>query len=181
MLEIIDKLDMKVLNFVYENLHTHILDRIMPIITFLGDGGMIWIIICIILLITKKHRKAGIILACSLILSAITGNLVLKPLIHRARPFTKVPGMKLLIEKPLETYSFPSGHSGSSFAAAGAIAHYSWKHSIPFFILASLIAFSRMYLYVHYPLDVVAGAILGLTCSHLSAYFAKYFFAKNSR
>lgn len=154
-------LDRNILDFIQRNMRNSFVDSIMPFITALGDAGIVWIILCIILLITKKYRKAGIVCALSLIITAILGEGIIKNIIQRARPFMSDENLVLLIAKP-KTFSFPSGHTASSFAAAAALAGYIKPYGKLFFIPAALIAFSRLYLYVHFPSDVIAGIILGI-------------------
>lgn len=122
--------------------------------------GWIWIAAAVIFLINKKYRRTGIELVFGLASSAITGNILLKNLAARDRPcwIKELPNM--LISVPLD-YSFPSGHTMSSFAAAVIIMRSNKKAGCPAMLLAVLIAFSRLYLYVHFPSDVLAGALLG--------------------
>ena len=143
------------------NLHNEFLDTILPVISSFGDGGIGWIILSIILLCIPKYRKAGLAMALSLIFCLLIGNLTLKPLIARPRPYSYFPEMQLLIP-PLEDFSFPSGHTFASFAAASALFLHHRKEGIAALILAAVIAFTRMYLYVHFPTDILAGIILGI-------------------
>ncbi len=161
MIDFIEQLDTNILNSIYNDLHNKVLDFIMPIITFLGNGYLLWIVVAIVLTISKKYRKAGITMALALILCAIFGETLIKNIIKRPRPYEGVAGIQLLIPK-LSSYSFPSGHTLSSFAAAFVVFKYIRKWAIPAFVIAALIAFSRMYLYVHYPSDVLMGAVLGI-------------------
>ncbi len=150
-----------------------VLDTIFTVITKLGDEGLIWIAIAIVFLCFKKTRKIGITMGLGLIITTIVGNEILKPLIQRPRPFDTpgalLDGDSLLVSRPGQ-YSFPSGHTGSSFASAVAIVLYDRKWGIPALILAALIAFSRLYVYVHFPTDIMAGTVLG-TLSALIAFF----------
>lgn len=143
-----------------QNWHNPVLDFLMPIITHLGSGGILWIALAITLLFFKKTRKFGILIGVSLLLSMILGNYILKPLVARPRPFETVSGVSMLITPP-DGYSFPSGHTITSFAAATVLWFRSWKLALPATIVASLIGFSRMYLFCHYLTDVAAGALLG--------------------
>ncbi len=150
-------------------MHSYVMDKAMVTITSLGNGGVVWIAIAVLLMINKKYRKIGFIVLGALTISAVLGEGIFKHLIQRIRPCADIPAINMLIAKPL-SYSFPSGHSASSFAAAAVLANYFKKYKFIFFGLAFLIAFSRLYLYVHYPTDVLAGIILGLICSKVSIY-----------
>lgn len=132
----------------------------MPKITFLGNAGWIWIAAAVIFLIYKKYKRTGIELVCGLLSCLIIGNIFLKNLVARERPcwIRELPDM--LVSVPLD-YSFPSGHTLSSFAAAVIIMRSNKKAGFAAMLLAVLIAFSRLYLYVHFPSDVLAGALLG--------------------
>lgn len=165
-MSLIQNLDNAILLFIKNNMHWYMMDKAMVVITSLGNGGAIWIVIACVLIISKKYRKAGLMLSGALILGTVFGEGILKHVVHRIRPCASIPAANLLISKPL-SYSFPSGHTTSSFAAAGVLAQYFKDYAFGFFTLASLIAFSRLYLYVHYPTDVLAGIILGLICSRI--------------
>ena len=156
-------MDFKIL-YLINKLHTPLLDRIMIFITELGNAGIIWIAIAIILLFIKKTRKCGILMLISLILGLILGNIILKNLIQRARPCWIDTNVTLLIPIPKD-YSFPSGHTLASFEAATIIFLHNKKWGIISTMLAIFIAFSRMYLFVHFPTDILAGAILGIIIS----------------
>lgn len=169
MMSLLQRLDSSILVFIKNNMHSFTMDKIMVITTSLGDLGFIWLLIAALLIINKKYRKVGIMAIVALILATVLGEGILKHLVQRIRPSADIPAINLLIEKPL-SYSFPSGHTTSSFAVAGVLSKYLKKYSLVFLGLASLIAFSRLYLYVHYPSDVLAGIILGLLCSKLVIY-----------
>lgn len=152
---------------------TPFLDSLFTVITKLGDEGLIWIAIAIVFLCFKKTRKIGITMGLGLIITTILGNEILKKIVERPRPFDTpgalLDGDSLLVSRPGQ-FSFPSGHTGSSFASAVSIVLYDRKWGIPALILAALIAFSRLYVYVHFPTDIMAGTILG-TISALIAFF----------
>lgn len=152
--------------YAINNLHNPILDKIMVAITNLGDAGVIWIGIAIILLFRKNTRKCGSLMLVSMALGLILGNVVLKNLIARERPCWIDSKIPLLIPIPHD-YSFPSGHTLASFEAAVMIYLHSKKWGAISFILAILIAFSRMYLFVHFPTDILCGAALGTLISLL--------------
>ena len=148
-----------ILDYIQAHLRSGFFDTVMPLITALGNGGAIWIGCSAVLLLIPKTRKTGAAMAGSLILEALCCNVILKPLIGRIRPCEVNAAVQLLIAHPTD-FSFPSGHTGASFAAVSAL-YFSrnrlWRVAL---ILAALIAFSRLYLYVHYPSDVLAGAFI---------------------
>lgn len=150
-----------VLDFIQSHLRCNLLDTVMPLITALGDVGAIWICSTVVLLLIPKTRRAGVIMAVSLVLESLCCNVILKPLVARVRPFDVNTAVQLLIARPLD-FSFPSGHTGASFAAVSALYFSKNRLWIPSLIIAVLIAFSRLYLYVHYPSDVLAGALIGI-------------------
>jgi len=161
-------LDKIILNFLYDNFSCPVLDKIMVFITWLGNIGWIWIAAALLFILFKKHRELGIIMILSLLLALLVGNALMKPLFQRERPFINAPQINLLISAPAD-YSFPSGHAFSSFAAATVIWLYKKRWGIYAVTLAALISFSRLYLYVHYPTDVLAGIILGI-CAAIASY-----------
>ena len=169
MISLVHRFDSFILLVIKNNMHGIVMDKVMVILSYLGNGGIIWIIIAVILMSRKKYRKIGVMVLLALILSTIIGEEILKNVVKRIRPSANIPAVNLLIEKPL-SYSFPSGHTASSFAVAGVLAKYFKNYAFEFFSLAFLIGFSRLYLYVHYPTDVLAGVALGLICSRIILY-----------
>lgn len=156
-------LDGKIVLFVAENLRCAFLDAVMPFITALGDGGLLWIVIALVLLLFRKTRCCGVAMIGALLFSLLLCNLIIKPIVARERPFFAIPEIVLLIPPPGET-SFPSGHASSSFAAATAVLLFHKKSGVAALLIASLIAFSRLYLSVHYLSDILAGVVLGILC-----------------
>ena len=156
--------DLPILDWIAAHLQCGFLDFIMPCITLLGDGGIFWIACAVILLFTKKYRKTGLGMGAALILGLIVCNMILKPWVGRIRPYDLQEQLgntiPLLIERQHD-FSFPSGHTIASFEAATVLMLHNKKLGIPALILACLIAFSRLYLYVHYPTDVITSVILG--------------------
>lgn len=142
--------------YALQELHNPILDRIMIFITTLGDDGLFWIAIGVVCLFLKKHRKMGFQLLISMLCTFIIGNLILKNIFARPRPCDIDAAVQLLISRP-HGHSFPSGHSINSMVAAVALFLNNKKIGIPAVIIATLIGFSRMYLFVHFPTDVLAG------------------------
>lgn len=155
-----------------QTLHTPVLDKLMVAITGLGDGGIFWIILAVVLLLFKRTRTAGLTMGIALIMGLIAANLILKPLIGRVRPYEAAGFAQLLIGKPVDA-SFPSGHTQASFACAGVIYYYFRKAGLAAYVLAVLIAFSRMYLFVHYPTDILGGLLLGVLWGILSVKLMK--------
>ncbi len=179
------------------------LNAIMTFITHLGDTpGIIWFVIGICLLIPRKTRKLGVLLFAGLAISGLINNVVLKDLIQRERPFLlweKNPEVWLragytyewpeLIEKPKpESWSFPSGHTSTSIGAAFALLLGCCKKGekkylsvgIPAFIISLLIGFSRIYVHVHFPTDVIAGALVGLICGFIAFLLIDKLFMKKA-
>lgn len=157
-------IDLEVLNLIQKYLKYSFMDSFMVFITTLGNKGLIWIIISMLLIIKKEYRKIGLYALVALILVTVLGEGILKNVIGRARPFVGIEGIELLIKEP-SSFSFPSGHTAISFVMAAVLGHKVKKIRIPLYILASLIAFSRLYLFVHNPSDIVAGIALGFLCS----------------
>lgn len=163
MIPFINNIDQTILFFIQNNFHFPVLDKIMIAATIAGEKGLIWVLVSVLLMTNRKTRPVGILALAALTLSATLGDGLLKHLIQRPRPYTAFPGVRLLVDE-LTTYSFPSGHAASSFTAAVVLNKYLKKFSPIFWIAAILIAFSRLYLFMHYPSDIVAGAVLGLLC-----------------
>lgn len=162
--------DLLILNWIQENMRHPLLDKIMPLISHLGDSGICWILVTLILLTVRQHRKIGLSLSAGLILDALFCNLLLKPIIKRLRPCDLYQTTVLLIPCPKD-YSFPSGHTMASFVSAFILYQYNKTWGRLAYILATLIGLSRLYLYVHFPSDVLSGAILGIGIG----YFVKLF------
>jgi len=137
-----------------------VFDAVMPFISALGNSAFIWIVIGIVFLCLKKYKVFGINVLIALILCGLIGNLGLKPLFARVRPYDIYTDVVLLIPRPRD-YSFPSGHTMSSFAAAAVMFRYNKRFGGLACLLASAIAFSRLYLYVHFPTDIIGGIVVG--------------------
>lgn len=154
-----------------QNLRCDFLDSFMPFITSFGNRGFIWIVIGIIMCVFKKSRKAGAAVLLALLVGYIFGNMVLKNVFARQRPCWINDGVDMLINMPHD-FSFPSGHTLSSFVAAFTIYFYNKKIGVLTIIFAALIAFSRLYLYVHFPSDVLGG----IAIAFIIAFGMKKFF-----
>lgn len=177
-----ESFDLPILEWIIANLQCAFLDAVMPVITLLGDAGIFWIAIAAVLLLFPKHRKAGASMLLALIMGVLLCNVILKPLCQRIRPYDyqlQHFGVQIqLLVTGLHDFSFPSGHTIASFEAATALLIHNRKLGIPAMIVASLIAFSRLYLYVHYPTDVIASIILGVGLAFLACLIVKTVWAK---
>lgn len=159
--------ELGILDKIQDVLKSGFMDGFMPFVSKLGNEGIIWIILALVLLIMPKTRRIGSTVAAALVLDVLLCNVFLKPLIARPRPFTH-NDFELLIKIP-SGFSFPSGHTAVSFSAAFALLFSKSKLFVPALILAIIIGFSRMYLYVHFPTDILAGIVVGLICGKISS------------
>ena len=168
--------DLPILDWIAANLWCPVLDTVMPIITMFGDGGIFWIAISVILLFTRKHRKTGLSMAFALSMGLLVCNIILKPGVARIRPYdfqmTYFAKEIQLIAGGMHDFSFPSGHTIASFEACTALMLGNKKFGIPATVLAVLIAFSRLYLYLHYPTDVITSIALGILFGVLGTWLA---------
>lgn len=166
-------LDGNILLWIQENLRADWLTPVMLLITKLGNVGFIWIVMCLVMLFFRKTRCAGAAGLLAAFFSLCLNNVILKNAFSRIRPYEVVEGLVLLTKKASD-FSFPSGHAGSSFAAATAIyACTRNKGGIAALVLAACIAFSRLYIGIHYPSDVLAGMITGILCGLAAAWIIK--------
>lgn len=160
-------LDWSILYFIQDQLRSPFGDWIMPKITMLGDIGLIWIIFAVILIFTKKYRIHGFIMLIALGIGVLIGNVALKNIVERARPCWTDTSVQMLIPIP-EDFSFPSGHTLASVIGATCLTITNRKFGWFAIPLAILIAFSRLYLFVHFPSDVFTSAILGVIIGTVS-------------
>ena len=157
--------DLPILDWIQSTLQSPFMDKFMPFITLFGEGGIFWIVLSILLIVFPKTRKIGLGMGFAMIMGLLVCNVTLKPLVARPRPYDfqlsefgkTIP---LLIEAQHD-FSFPSGHTIACFEASVVLLKNDKRMGIPAFILAILVSFSRMYLYVHYPTDVLVSVILG--------------------
>lgn len=152
-------MDLQIL-YTIQSWHADWLDAVMVAFTTFGNAGIGWIAIGLILALIPKTRKCGINVLLTMLVTYVIGDLMIKPVVARMRPCLVDTGVELLVQAP-NSYSFPSGHSASSFTAALTIFFYYKKPGIVALMAAVLVAFSRMYLFVHYPTDVLCGILLG--------------------
>lgn len=164
------------------------LDKLMAGITTLGNAGAIFIVLGLVLLFTKKHRKAGLAVIVALLVMLLCNDLFLKEFFARVRPFDLFESdpekyalwgteyvFPELVYKP-SSYSFPSGHTASAFAAAIALLWHNKKLGIPTTIFAAIMGFSRIYVQVHYCSDVIGGVITGTICGLVAVVIVRFLF-----
>ncbi len=159
--------EITILDVIQENLTSPLLDKIMLFFTYLCEYGLVSIICALVLLGIARTRKIGLTLVFSLLLGFVIGNIVLKPCISRIRPYDVNTAINLIVDKQSD-YSFPSGHTLAAFETAFSV--FWWNKKIGRYLIATACAvgFSRLYLYVHYPTDVLAGAFLGIAFSYVA-------------
>jgi len=175
MLDWLNQWELGILDGIQALFRCGFLDVIVPIFTFFGNAGWIWIVISVLLIAFRKHRKAGITLAVGLIAQLLVCNLLLKNLIARDRPCWLAEDVELLVDLPTD-YSFPSGHTMVCFIAAAILAMYNRKWGYIAFPVAVLMGFTRLYLYVHFPTDVLGGAVLGVLLGAAVTLLMRKFF-----
>ncbi|MDR1299031.1 MAG: phosphatase PAP2 family protein [Oscillospiraceae bacterium] len=172
------ELDGAVLMFVQERLRTDALDYVMIALSFIGNAGAVWLAICAAMAARKQQRRQGALLFACLALCFIVNNVIIKNAVARARPFEAMEGLRILVRAPRD-WSFPSGHAASGFAAAFAISRmYGRRAALASYAAAALIAISRVYVGVHYPSDIVAGALFGTLCAAALFYLRPHFYRK---
>lgn len=172
------QLELWILDWIQTNLRCGALDVLMPALSWTCNHGEIWIVLAAVLLAVKRYRRQGLAVGCALTADLVLCNLILKPLVGRARPFT-VQTVDLLIAPPGDA-SFPSGHTAASFAAVFALKASGsplWK---PALAVAAAMAFSRLYLYVHWPSDVLGGVLVGAVAGFAGAWAAKKLAARKA-
>lgn len=164
-MEFIGQWDVSILLWIQEILRSDTMTVFWKAITWLGDGGKIWILSAVILLLCKKTRQTGFLVLLALLICNIATNDIFKEIFKRPRPFQSIDTLVPLIQKP-GSYSFPSGHTSSSFCAAFVyFKKLPGKCAVLALLLAAMIAFSRIYLGVHYPSDILGGVILAYIVS----------------
>ena len=161
MFEIFLTFDWVVLHWIHNTLTSPTLNFLMPKITALGNGGLVWVLVALTLIATKRYRRDGFILIVGLMIGVVVGNVFLKNLIARPRPCWIDHSITLSISNPTD-YSFPSGHTLSSVIAATVLTMSNKRLGYIAIPMAFLISFSRLYLYVHFPSDVLGASIIGL-------------------
>ena len=157
--------DLPILDWIQAHLQCTFLDVTMPIVTLFGDGGVFWIAVAVVLLLFAKYRKTGFSMGMALVLGLLVCNILLKPQVARIRPYNfqlQEYGREItLLVKGLNDYSFPSGHTWSAVTGAWVITAANRKFAWWAIPLAAALAFSRLYLFVHFPSDILSGALIG--------------------
>ena len=161
----------------FQNLHTPTGDRFWSIMTLFGAKGLFWAVLSLVILLTVKDKRVGWTLVGALVIDVLICNVILKNVVQRNRPFWIFPDVPLVdgVAVP-DDYSFPSGHTAASFAVASAIFSKNKKWGVPALVLAALIGISRMYLFVHFPTDVIAGVFIGIIAAICSFYIVNAFY-----
>lgn len=176
MLNMIQNADWAILHWIQENVRCGVLDVFLPKLTLLGEGGAIWIAAALAMLATKKYRKYGLCLGLALVAGLLICNIGLKNIVARPRPCW-LEAIDLLVKNPRD-YSFPSGHTWSAVTGAWVVTAANRKFGYAVIPLAVLLAFSRLYLFVHFPSDVLAGALIGALLGILAVVLRKRLGAK---
>nr|WP_295286978.1 phosphatase PAP2 family protein [uncultured Blautia sp.] len=172
-------LELSILDW-FQTLHTPGWDKFMTSVTKLGNAGILWIVLTLVLLFIPKMRKTGMIMAAALLTDFLLCNILLKNIVARIRPYDVNTTIQLLVEK-LRDYSFPSGHTAASFASVTALYLAGEKRlGIAALVIAVLIAVSRLYLYVHYPTDVLGGILFGCISGWIGYHIIKFVEKKRS-
>lgn len=174
--DFIQNWDWSVMERLQSTFHSAWGDAVFPLVTHLGDKGLVWLAAAVLLLLSRRNRKLGLMVLAALAISFLLGEILLKNMVQRPRPFALDPAFALLIP-PEAGFSFPSSHSATGFAAACTIFYKKKGWGLLALLLAGGIAFSRLYLYVHFPTDVLAGAALGI----ISAMLTRKLFRKINR
>lgn len=154
--------------WIQENVRMSWLDPVMHGITSLGNHGSVWIVLVLLLIILPRFRFCGLVSGVSLMTCSLLTNRVLKLLFDRPRPYEVTKGLDV-IGKIYKDPSFPSGHTSAAFSVGVVcLILLPRKYGVPVFVLAVLMGISRMYIGVHFPTDVLGGAVFGTLCALLA-------------
>lgn len=155
------ELDVNILLFIQENLRFGFITLVLKFFTLLGDYGMLWIGVALLLILIKRTRSVGVVAGASLAINALLVNVLIKNIVARTRPYEVIESLTRLVGEQSD-YSFPSGHTSSAFSVAVVIfLLMPKKYGIPALIVATIISYSRLYVGVHYPTDVLGGFVIG--------------------
>ena len=157
--------DLPILDWIQATMQSPFMDKFMPFITLFGEAGIFWIALSILFMIFPKTRKMGLGMGLAMAMGLLICNVIMKPMIARPRPYdfqmAQFGKMIPLLIEAQHDFSFPSGHTIACFEASVVMLKNNKWLGIPAFILGLMVTFSRMYLYVHYPTDVIVSVILG--------------------
>lgn len=163
-----------ILIWIQAHLRCEALTPIMKLLSIIGDAGAFWIVLTILLLIFRKTRRVGVYCAVSMLLTFIVVNCAIKPIAARVRPYDQFPEISILVGRQVD-FSFPSGHSANGFACAWALFRTAEKkYGVPALVLAGCISFSRLYVGVHYPTDVLAGIVIGVLMAEIALRLVRH-------
>lgn len=165
-------LDFSILYFIQGTVKNPLFDFLMPFFSFIGDGGGIWILACVVMMFFRRTRIWAATGLIAMLIAFVAGEIIMKNIFCRIRPCYIDMTVQMLIPKP-ESYSFPSGHTASSFACASAFFVYNRRFGVAALMLAVLISFSRLYNFVHFPSDIAAGCLLGILSATLAVLVLK--------
>lgn len=180
MLDWIVDVDFRILDGIQETFKSGFLDWFLPKVTMLGEKGWIYIVIAVVFLLIPRYRKWGWSLAFGLLFGLVFGNLIIKNAVGRVRPYDRISDFTLLVE-PLTDFSFPSGHTMAAFEFLAVVCcmPVNRVYKLLAVLFSLVMAFSRLYLYVHFPSDVLMGAILGTLFGMCGVFLAKRIYKKN--
>lgn len=175
--ESITALDLSILDFIHNTLSNPVMDIIMTCLTYSIEFGAMAILVFIIMMCIKNMRKTGFAVMGATLSVMLFGELIIKHLVARPRPFVINGAIELIIKAP-SGFSFPSSHTATCFAMATTIYLFHKRLGVVAYVYASLVAFSRMYLYVHYPSDIIGGIALGIGCGIGAVALVKLIYRK---
>ena len=172
--ELIQGFDEQALVWIAQYIRCDLLDPIMKLYTKLGDAGMLFIALGLVMLLFKSTRRAGFSALCAMVIGLVVVNFTVKPLVNRPRPWVVIEGFVNLVEEK-DPHSFPSGHTNAAFAFAVALCMTAPRRWMKIAAVCAGVAMglSRLYVGVHFPSDVLAGAVIGSVCGLIGALIVK--------
>jgi len=159
------------------NFSSNFVTQLLKIITYMGNGGLVFIVIAVLLLLFKKTRLAGFMALISLLIGFILTNIILKNIVARPRPFIdETSDFYVWWQQAgsihVDGHSFPSGHATAAMAfSLPLFIVFNKKYSWLYLLIPLLMSFTRVYFMVHFTSDVIAGMLVGALAG-IGAYFA---------